>query len=169
MGLRSAGGAPNLLLLGAAAQGLEAAGLLVVIVANLIDLADGHTYQKSGAVAIIVVEVIVAIGVAWIASGIVRVRPWTRTPAVMTQVFTIFIAIWLLEAHRLAWGLPALVIALAGLAGLFAPTSLRALSRPRGAVLPPGAPPAWRGSRPPYPLAGLPQNPRETQGLGVRH
>jgi hypothetical protein len=132
MGMRSADGAPNLLLVGAAAQGLEAAGLFVVIVANLIDLADGHTYQKSGAIAIIVIEVIVAIGVAWIASGIVRVRPWTRTPAVMTQVFTLVIAVWLLEAHRIAWGLPALVIALAGLAGLFAPTSLRALARPRG-------------------------------------
>jgi hypothetical protein len=130
--MRSADGAPNLLLVGAAAQGLEAAGLFVVIVANLIDLADGHTYQKSGAIAIIVIEVIVAIGVAWIASGIVRVRPWTRTPAVMTQVFTLVIAVWLLEAHRIAWGLPALVIALAGLAGLFAPTSLRALARPRG-------------------------------------
>ena len=132
MGMRSADGAPNLLLVGAAAQGLEAAGLFVVIVANLIDLADGHTYQKSGAIAIIVIEVIVAIGVAWIASGIVRVRPWTRTPAVMTQVFTLVIAVWLLEAHRIAWGLPALVIALTGLAGLFAPTSLRALARPRG-------------------------------------
>jgi len=138
MGLRSAGGAPNLLLLGAAAQGLEAAGLLVVIVANLIDLADGHTYQRSGAIAIIVIEVIVAIGVAWIASGIVRVQPWTRTPAVMTQVFTIFIAIWLLDAHRVAWGLPTLIVALAGLAGLFAPASLRKLNRPRGTVLPPG-------------------------------
>jgi hypothetical protein len=129
--MRSADGAPNLLLVGAAAQGLEAAGLFVVIVANLIDLADGHTYQKSGAIAIIVIEVIVAIGVAWIASGIVRVRPWTRTPAVMTQLFTLIIALWLLEADRIAWGLPALVIALAGLAGLFAPTSLRKLSRPR--------------------------------------
>ena len=132
MGMRSADGAPNLLLVGAAAQGLEAAGLFVVIVANLIDLADGHTYQKSGAIAIIVIEVVVAIGVAWIAAGIVRARPWTRTPAVMTQVFTLIIAVWLLEAHRIAWGLPALVIALAGLAGLFAPTSLRALARPRG-------------------------------------
>jgi hypothetical protein len=131
MGMRSADGAPNLLLVGAAAQGLEAAGLFAVIVANLIDLADGHTYQKSGAIAIIVIEVIVAIGVAWIASGIVRVRPWTRTPAVMTQLFTLIIAVWLLEAHRIALGLPALVIALAGLAGLFAPTSLRKLSRPR--------------------------------------
>jgi hypothetical protein len=132
MGMRSAAGAPNLLLVGAAAQGLEAAGLFAVIVANLIDLADGHTYQKSGAIAIIVIEVVVAIGVAWIAAGIVRARPWTRTPAVMTQVFTLIIAVWLLEAHRIAWGLPALVIALAGLAGLFAPTSLRALARPRG-------------------------------------
>ncbi len=131
MGMRSADGAPNLLLLGAAAQGLEAAGLLVVIVSNLIDLADGHDFQKSGAIAIIVIEVIVAIGVAAIAAGIVRVRPWTRTPAVMTQVFTLIIAVWLLEAHRIAWGLPALIIALAGLAGLFAPASLRALSRPR--------------------------------------
>jgi hypothetical protein len=129
--MRSAGGAPNLLLLGAAAQGLEAAGLLVVIIANLIDLADGHTYQRSGAIAIIVIEVIVAIGVAWIASGIVRVQPWTRTPAVMTQVFTLIIAVWLLEAGRLAWGLPTLIFALAGLAGLFAPTSLRALNRPQ--------------------------------------
>jgi hypothetical protein len=131
MGMRSAAGAPNLLLLGAAAQGLEAAALFVVIVANLIDLADGHAYQRSGAIAIIVIEVLVAIGLAWIASGIVRRRPWTRTPAVMTQVFTLIVAVWLLEAHRIAWGLPTLVIALAGLAGLFAPTSLRALSRPR--------------------------------------
>jgi hypothetical protein len=132
MGLRSTAGAPNLLLLGAAALGLEAAGLLAVIVANLIDLADGHTYQRSGAIAIIVIEVIVAIGVASIALGVVRVQPWTRTPAVMTQVFTLIIAVWLLEADRVAWGLPALVLALAGLAGLFAPTSLRALSRPEG-------------------------------------
>jgi hypothetical protein len=129
MGMRSADGTPNLLLLAAAAQGLEAAGLFVVVAANLVDLAAGRTYQKSGAIAIIVVEVIVAIGVAVIASGIVRVQPWTRTPAVMTQVFTLFIASWLLEAHRLAWGLPALLVAMAGLAGLFAPTSLRALSR----------------------------------------
>ena len=131
MGLRSADGAPNWLLLGAAAQGLEAAGLFVVIVANLIDLADGHTHTRSNAVGIIALEAIVAIGVAWIAAGIIRIQPWTRTPAIMTQVITVFIAIWLLEAHRLAWGLPTLIVALAGLAGLFAPTSLKALSRPR--------------------------------------
>ena len=129
MGLRSADGAPNWLLLGAAAQGLEAAGLLVVIVANLIDLADGHTLTRANAAGIIAVEAIVAIGVAWIATGIVRIQPWTRTPAVMTQVFTFFLAIWLLEAHRFAWGVPALLLAIGGCVGLFAPASLRALTR----------------------------------------
>jgi hypothetical protein len=65
-----------------------------------------------------------------IAAGLARVRPWSRTPAVMTQVLTGVIAVYLLQAHRFDWGVPALLLALAGLAGLLAPPSLRALSRP---------------------------------------
>jgi hypothetical protein len=121
-----------MLLVAAAALAAEAAGLCVAVVLNAIDSASGRAWTASNAIAFIVVEVIVAIGVAWIASGIVRVRPWSRTPAAMTQVFTAMIAIWLLEAHRYAWGLPALLLAVAGLAGLFAPASLRALNRPPG-------------------------------------
>jgi hypothetical protein len=130
MGVRSATESPNLLWLAAAAQGLEAVGLLVVVALNLSDLASGQTYQKSNAIAVIGIELIVAIGVAAIAAGIVRVRPWSRTPAVMTQVLTVIIGVVLIQAHRFGWGLPALVFAVAGLAGLFAPTSFRALSRP---------------------------------------
>ena len=129
MGMRSATDAPNLLRLAAAAQGLEAVGLLAVVAVNLSNLAGGQTYQASNAVAVIVIELITAIGVAWIASGIIRTRPWSRTPAVMTQVLVIIIAIVLIQAHRFGWGFPALVLAVAGLAGLFAPTSLRKLNR----------------------------------------
>ena len=132
MGVRSATDSLNLLWLAAAAQGLEAAGLLVVAAVNLSDLAGGPTDQRSNAIAFIGVEVIVAIGLAAIAAGIVRVRPWSRTPAMMTQVFAVIIGIVLIQAGRLGWGLPALVFAAAGLAGLFAPTSFRALSRPGG-------------------------------------
>src|ERR1700735_4333275 len=145
MGVRSATGSPNLLWLAAAAQGLEAAGLLVVAAVNLSDLAGGQTDQKSNAVAFIGVEVIVAIGLAAIAAGIVRVRPWSRTPAAMTQVFAVIIGIVLIQAHRVGWGLPALVFAVAGLAGLFAPASLKALHRPGGTASPHG------GSQPPIP------------------
>ena len=130
MGVRSATDSLNLLWLAAAAQGLEAAGLLVVAAVNVSDLAAGQTDQRSNAVAFIGVEVIVAIGLAAIAAGIVRVRPWTRTPAMMTQVLAVIIGIVLIQAGRLGWGLPALVFAAAGLAGLFAPTSFRKLNRP---------------------------------------
>jgi hypothetical protein len=136
MGVRSATDSLNLLWLAAAAQGLEAVGLLVVVAVNVSDLAGGQTDQKSNAIAFIGVEVIVAVGLAAIAAGIARVRPWSRTPAVMTQVFAVIIGIVLIQAGRLGWGLPALVFAAAGLAGLFAPTSLRALNHPRGTTPP---------------------------------
>jgi hypothetical protein len=118
-----------MLLMAAGAQAAEAAGLFVAVILNVIDSVSGDAWTASNATAFIVMEAIVALAVAWIASGIARVRPWSRTPAVMTQVFTILIALWLLEAHRWGWGLPALLFAVAALAGLFAPTSLRALNR----------------------------------------
>jgi hypothetical protein len=113
-----------------AAQAAEAAGLCVAVVFNLIDSASGNSSGTSNVIGFIVFEVIFAIGWAWIASGIARVRPWSRTPAMLSQVFTAVIALWLLEAHRYAWGVPALLLAIAGCVGLFAPTSFRALARP---------------------------------------
>jgi hypothetical protein len=58
---------------------------------------------------------------------------------VVTQVLTGVIAVYLLQAHRFDWGVPALLLALAGLAGLLAPPSLRALSRPAPAEEAPAA------------------------------
>jgi len=133
MGMRSTGvahGTP-MLLVAAAALAAEAAGLCVAAVLNGIDAASGQDWTTGNAVAFIVIELIVAAGVAALAAAVARARPWSRTPAVMTQVFTIFIAVWLLQAHRYGWGLPALVLAVAGLAGIFAPASLRALNRDR--------------------------------------
>ena len=121
-------GAP-MLRLAAAACAAEAAGLCVAVVFNLIDSASGRAWTTGNAIGFIVVELIVAAGVAAVAAGLARVRPWSRTPAVLVQVFTILVAVWLLQAHRYGWGVPALLLALAGLAGIFAPASLRALTR----------------------------------------
>jgi hypothetical protein len=133
MGMRSAEGAqsttPPMLRVAAAVQAVEAVGLCVAIVLNVIDSASGNDSTASNAIGFIVVEAIVAIGVAWIASGLARVQPWSRTPAVMTQVITAVIGVWLLQAGRFEWGVPALLLAIAGLAGLFTPSSLRALTR----------------------------------------
>jgi hypothetical protein len=131
MGMRSAEDAHRtpMLRVAAAALAAEAAGLCVAVVFDVVDSVTGRAWTASSAFGFIAVEVIVAVGVAWIASAIVRARPWSRTPAVMSQVFTVMIALWLLDAHRFDWGVPALLLAIAGLAGIFAPTSLRALAR----------------------------------------
>jgi hypothetical protein len=118
-----------MLLAAAVAQAAQAAGLCLAVVLNVIDSASGHAGTTSNAVAFIGLEVIVAIGWAAVASGLARVRPWSRTPAAICQLFTIMTAVWLLEAHRYAWGIPALLLAIAGVAGLLAPSSLRALAR----------------------------------------
>jgi hypothetical protein len=120
-----------MLLVAASALAAEAVGLGVAIVLNVVDSASGRDWTRSNAAGFIVLEIIVALGVAAIATGVARVRPWSRTPAVMTQVLTGVIAIALLQAHRYGWGVPAVAVAIAGLAGLFAPTSLRALARDR--------------------------------------
>ena len=118
-----------MLLVAAGAQAAEAVLLLVAAVLSAVDAAAGQSYQRSSGVALIAGEFIFVAGLAWIASGLARVRPWSRTPAVMTQVFTGVVAIYLLQAHRFDWGVIALLVALAGLAGLLTPASFRALNR----------------------------------------
>jgi hypothetical protein len=142
MGMRSvivAPGRPVPLAVAAGAQAAEAALLGVAVVFSAVATATpGVSYRESSGVAFTVLEFIVAAGLAWIAVGVARLRPWSRTPAVMTQLCTGVVGIWLLQAHRLDWGVPAAVLAIAGLAGLLAPASLKALNRPGGA--PPASP-----------------------------
>jgi hypothetical protein len=126
----------------AVAQALEAVGLCVAAVAQVVEAASGHSYRASSAVGLAVMEFIVVALLAWFASGLAQARPWSRTPAIMTQLGCGLLAIILLQAHRLDWGLPALVVAIAGLAGLLHPASLKALARPRPDSAPPPAAPA---------------------------
>ena len=147
MGMRSGEGAPPMLRLAAGVQAIEAAGLCVAGVLAAVDAAAGRSAQASSGIALTLLAFIVAAGLAWIASGIARQRPWSRTPAVLTQVLTGVIAVYLLQAHRFDWGIPALLLAIAGLAGLLAPASFRALSRSAGSDAPdasadPGGPSA---------------------------
>ena len=133
MGMRSPQGEtvsrPATLRLAAGVLAAEAAALAVAGVLAAVDAAAGRSSRASNGVALTLFLFIIVAGLAWIAAGIARVQPWSRTPAVMTQVLTIMIAVWLLEAHRYAWGVPAMLLAIAGLAGLLTPSSLRALAR----------------------------------------
>lgn len=145
-----ADGAPPMLRVAAVVQGLEAVALCVVAVAQVVETATGRSYQASNGVALAATEFITVALIAWIASGIARVRPWSRTPAVMTQLGGVVLAIIFLQAHRADWGVPTLILAIVGLAGLFYPASLKALARPREDTTPPAdnTPPAPKAQAP---------------------
>ena len=120
---------PAALRLAAAAQVIEAAGLCVAAAFGAVSTADGKSSQASSAVALIVLTVAVAAGITLIAAALAKARPWSRTPTVMTQLLVVIGGIVLLDGHRPEWGVPALLLAAACLAGLLTPASLRALNR----------------------------------------
>jgi hypothetical protein len=120
---------PWTLLVAAAAQALEAVGVLVAAVVSAADTASGHSYQQSSGIALTVLAFVAALAVAAVVPGLLRVRLWSRTPALFTQLFVGTTGVYLLDGHHLNLGLPALLVAIAGFAGLCAPPSWRALSR----------------------------------------
>jgi hypothetical protein len=124
--------APRLVALrvAAAAQALEAGGLAVAAVFAAISTADGRSYQLTGGVAATVIAIATAAGLAGLATCLALGKPWTRIPTALTQLFVIIAGVTLLQGHRPEWGVPALALAAACLAGLATPASLRALNRP---------------------------------------
>ena len=125
-------GKPKALLLAAAAQGIEAVGLAVAAIFSAISTADGRSSSAANGAGLTVLVIIVAAGLAAIAVGLAKARPWSRVPAVMAQLCVIIAAVALLDGHHPEWGVPAMALAVACLAGLFTPASLRALNRPPG-------------------------------------
>jgi hypothetical protein len=121
---------PAGLRLAAAAQVIEAAGLCVAAVFGAISTADGKSSQAASGAALTVLAVAAAVGIALIAAALAKARPWSRTPTAMTQLLVIIGGIALLDGDRPEWGVPALLLAAACLAGLLTPASLRALNRP---------------------------------------
>ena len=121
---------PRALRLAAAAQAIEAAGMCVAAVFSAISTADGQSYQRASGIALTLIAIGTAAVFAAFAVGLAKAKPWTRTPVVMTQVFVAGAGIYLLNGHRLDWGIPALLLAVTCLAALFTPASLRALNRP---------------------------------------
>jgi hypothetical protein len=115
-------------MLAAVVQALESAGVLVAAVFAGIEALQGKAYQNSSGIALTIIGIGTAVALALVAVGLARVRRWSRTPALLTQLFTGIIAIYLVEGDRFWLGVPALVLAVAGFALLLVPPSLRALT-----------------------------------------
>jgi hypothetical protein len=149
MATRATDARPVALRLAAVAQAAEAVGLAVAAVFAAVATADGKSYQLASGIALTVIAFATAAALAAFAVALDRARPWSRIPVAMTQVFVIIAGITLLDGHRPAWGVPALLLAVGCLAALFTPASLRALNRPSSP--PPAAPPLNAPSTPKQP------------------
>jgi hypothetical protein len=109
-------------------QVIEAIGVFVAALLAGVATANGHSYQTGSGVAITLIGVGTAVLLAFVARGLSRARRWSRTPAMLTQLFTGIVAIYLLQAGRLDFGVPAIVLAIAGLGALLAPASINLLT-----------------------------------------
>jgi hypothetical protein len=106
----------------------EAVGVLAAALMAGIDAIGGKAYQHASGIAITVIGIATALALAYVARGLNSGRRWSRTPAVLTQLFVAIIAIYLVQAPRLDWGIPAIVLAVGGAGALLAPDSLRVLT-----------------------------------------
>lgn len=126
------GHSPATLRAAAAVQAAESVVVLTATVFAGIDTAAGRSYQLGSGIALTVIGVASAAALALVARGLARARRWSRTPALLTQLFAGIVGIYLLQGQRFEWGVPLIVLAAAGLAALLAPPSLRALVGPAG-------------------------------------
>jgi hypothetical protein len=115
-----------------AAAVIQAAESVLVLVATVlvgVDAASGQAYHVNSGIALTVLGVAAVAALAFVAAGLARARRWSRTPALLTQLFAGIVGIYLLQGHRLDWGLALVVLAVLGFAALLSPPSMRALTK----------------------------------------
>jgi hypothetical protein len=115
-------------------QAVEAAGVLVASVLAAIDAGAGQSYHTNSGIALTIIGIATAIALGSVAAGLARVRRWSRTPALLTQLFVGIVSIYVTQGHRYEWGIPGLVLAAAGFTALLVPPSLHALATGPGAA-----------------------------------
>src|SRR5689334_23628317 len=134
---------PPTLRVAAVVQAAESVLVLVATVLAGVDAASGQSYHVNSGIALTVIGVAAVAALVLVAAGLARARRWSRTPALLTQLFAGIVGIYLLQGHRLDWGLALVVLAVLGFAALLSPPSLRALTSNQEA---PPEPPASKPS-----------------------
>jgi peptidoglycan/LPS O-acetylase OafA/YrhL len=107
---------------------IEATGILLAAILAGIATAAGHSYQTASGIAITLIGIGMAVLLGLVAHGLRRARRWSRTPAMLTQLFTGIVAVYLVQSGRLDWGVPGIVLAIAGAAALLSPASVKLLT-----------------------------------------
>ena len=129
-------GRPPTITAATAVVAVQAVGVLLAAVLAGIATLEGKSYQNASGIAITVIGIGAALGLGYVAFGLARTRRWSRTPALLTQLFTGIVGIYLVQGQRYEWGVPALALCLAGFVLLLVPPSIRALTGQSSPVSP---------------------------------
>jgi hypothetical protein len=113
----------------AGAQGAEAAGVCVASVLCAMDTAAGKSYEFGSGVALTAIGFATVVALGYVAVGLARGRSWSWTPAMLIQLFTLIVGIYLLQSRRYDWGAPAVALPIAVAVLLLLPRSLNAFGR----------------------------------------
>jgi hypothetical protein len=119
---------PPTLRVAAMVQAAESVLILVATVLAGVDAASGQSYHANSGIALTIIGVAAVAALGLVAAGLARARRWSRTPALLTQLFAGIVGIYLLQGHRLDWGLALVALAALGFAMLLSPPSMRALT-----------------------------------------
>jgi hypothetical protein len=120
---------PFVLFGAAGAQGIEAAGVCAASVLSAIDTATGKSYQVSSGIALTAIGFATVAALVCVAVGLAKARHWSWTPAMLIQLFTLIIGIYLLQSRRYDWGTAAVVIPVLAAIMLLLPRSLALFGR----------------------------------------
>lgn len=107
---------------------IEAVALLIAAIVVLSYLLAGHhPHDAADAWVVVAFAAAGALAVGFVASGFWRRRRWSRAPATLIQLLTLPVGVNTI-GNGVWWvAVPLLACGLAGLVGLFAPTTTRAL------------------------------------------
>jgi peptidoglycan/LPS O-acetylase OafA/YrhL len=109
-------------------QAIQSVAILLAAILAGVAALEGKSYQNASGIAITAIGAGTAIALGFVAFGLANGRRWSRTPALLTQLFTGIVGIYLVQGHRWSWGIPALVLCVAGFVLIFSPSSTRALT-----------------------------------------
>jgi predicted Kef-type K+ transport protein len=105
---------------------VQAAALAVWGFVEVIRSLAGHPHDRGTAVLLGVVVLIYAVGVAFAARGLWRVKRWAQTPTYLVQFFSIVLGIG--QIHTLPYlMIPLIIVAVAALVAASTPASRAAL------------------------------------------
>jgi hypothetical protein len=117
------------LLVAVIATGVEALGLASSAIGLSFYKLTGHRPFDSGDLwAVVGMAAIGAIGLGLVVRGLVGARRWSRSPTVLTQLIVLPIGVTTIVHGGELVGIPMAVCGLAGVIGIFAPSTIRQLN-----------------------------------------